>query len=87
MLDCAALSMGVLRRCFHGCFQKGSISAFMWIYSSTDLRLPAYPVLLEPYARFLLLLHRRLMLAPPPDQELAQAELGSRDGRGKSDQP
>jgi len=26
MLDCAALSMGVYRRCFHGCFQNDSMS-------------------------------------------------------------
>ena len=26
MLDCAALSMGVRGRCFHGCFQSDSMS-------------------------------------------------------------
>src|SRR5205807_8161614 len=30
MLDCAALSMGVRGRRFHGCFQSDSMSTFIW---------------------------------------------------------
>jgi hypothetical protein len=30
VLDSAVLSFGVHRRCFHGCFQKGLMAAFIW---------------------------------------------------------
>jgi len=39
MLECGAASTGVHRRCFHGCFQKGSMFTFIWTAINTKIEI------------------------------------------------
>jgi hypothetical protein len=48
MLDCAALSMGVRGRCFHGCFQSDSMSTFIWMIARLDEFFPSSELLSLP---------------------------------------